>query len=93
MDYIKTVEEAGDKLIEGIRAAQDYTVAAVEPVGKAVGGFVPNVGPLPVDMPKPREVVESAFRFWQRLAENQKEFTLKLIDAIEPVVVTARKKA
>jgi hypothetical protein len=35
---------------------------------------------LHLTQPFPREVAESTFRFWHRLAENQKHFTLRLID-------------
>ena len=86
MDYIETLENAGDEFINGIRTAQDATLTAVGRVSKAVGGFVPNVAiPLPVELPRATAVAESAFRFWQKVFENQKEFTLKLLEALEPV--------
>jgi len=87
MDYIKTIEGAGDTLIDSIRTAQDRTVDAVERVGKVVAPYVPDYSKfgikLPFALPRPREIAESAFRFWLRLAENQKEFTLKLLDAFD----------
>jgi hypothetical protein len=92
MDYINTFEKAGDDLIGRIRAAQDRTVDAIERIGKAVGGFkVPMQ--LPVDLPRPREIAEPAFRFWLQLAESQKEFTLKLLDALEPCSGNGKKTA
>ncbi len=97
MDYIKTLEGAGDTLIDNIRTAQDRTVDAVERVGKVVAPYVPdyaNLGiKLPVALPRPREIAESAFRFWMRLAENQREFTLKLLDAFEANAPGAKKTA
>jgi len=88
MSYIKAFETAGDNLIEGIRTAQDLTLAAVEGARKAVAEYVPNVtgftSPLKTEQLPLREVTESTFRFWHRVAENQKHFALRLIDALEP---------
>ena len=94
MDYVKTLENAGDDLIDSIRAAQDSTLAAVERVGTPIAKFLPKVPtPLPLDLPRTRVVAEATFRFCQRLAENQKEFTLKLLDAITPSVKGTGKAA
>ncbi|HEY6418802.1 MAG TPA: hypothetical protein VIX59_07360 [Candidatus Binataceae bacterium] len=91
MDYIETLDNAGDTLIEGIKTVQNFTVAAAERVGSMVSGLIPNTTmPLPVNLPEPREFAEMSFRFWQRLAENQKEFTLKLIDAFQPTTKSAK---
>ncbi len=91
MDYIETLDNAGDTLIEGIKSVQNFTVAAAERVGSMVNGFIPSsTMPLPVNMPEPRELAEASFRFWKRLAENQKEFTLKLIDAFAPATKSTK---
>jgi len=47
--------------------------------------------PLPFELPRPREVAETAFRFSERLAENNKEFTLKLLDALYPAPAHSHK--
>jgi len=85
MDYMKSFEKAGDDLIDSLRAVQDSTVTAVEGIGSPLAKLLPSTGiSLPVDLPRPRELAEATFRFWEKLAENQKEFTLKLLDAITP---------
>lgn len=88
MSCIKAFETAGDNLIDGIRTAQDLTLAAVEGVRTVVAEYVPNVkgfaSPLKANQLPLREVAESTFRFWHRVAEHQKQFTLRLVDALEP---------
>ncbi len=94
MDYVKTVESAVDDLIDNIHTAQDWTVTAIERVAKAFGASRPNFRlPLPIDLPRSRAVAESAFRLWGRVIENQKEMTLRLLDAIEPVNGAGKKNA
>ncbi|MGD0074884.1 MAG: hypothetical protein ABSD31_11165 [Candidatus Binataceae bacterium] len=94
MDYIKSLEKAGDDLIGSFRAVQDSTVTALEGIGSPIAKLLPNTGiALPVDLPKPRELAEATFRFWEKVAENQKDFTLRLLDAIAPAVKTTKKAA
>jgi hypothetical protein len=91
MDYIKSFEKAGDDLIGSIRAVQESTITAFEGIGTPLAKLMPSSGlSLPVDMPRPREVAEATFRFWEKVAENQKEFTLKLLDAITPASKTKK---
>jgi len=92
MDYIKTFEKAGDDLLGSIRAVQESTITAFEGIGNPFAKLIPNTGlSLPAEMPRAREVAEATFRFWEKVAENQKEFTLKFLDAIAPH--TKHKKA
>jgi len=94
MDYIKSFEKAGDDLIDSIRAVQDSTITAVEGIGNPLAKFIPSTGlSLPADLPQPRDLAEATFRFWEKVAENQKEFTLKLIDAITPPAKATKKAA
>jgi hypothetical protein len=94
MDYVKSLEKAGDDLIGSIRALQESTLTAVEGIGNPFAKLAPSEGlALPVDLPRPREVAEATFRFWEKIAENQKEFTLKLLDAITPPTKSAKKTA
>ncbi|HKM99383.1 MAG TPA: hypothetical protein VJX23_02615 [Candidatus Binataceae bacterium] len=79
MDYSNNVEKAADRLLDGIRFYQEFTLDAVERAGKTIGGLM-SAAPLP----RPREVAESAFKVWGRFAENNREFTLKLLDALYP---------
>jgi hypothetical protein len=79
MDYTTGIEKVTDRLLEGIRVYQELTLAAAERAGKTFGDFA-KASPLP----RPRTVAETAFKAWDKLAENNREFTLKLLDALYP---------
>ncbi len=92
MDNNEIGENAVDRLFEGIRTAQQLTLDVVERAGKTFSELIPRIDvPLPFELPRPREVAERAFRFTERLAENNKEFTLKLLDALYPAPAHSRK--
>ncbi|HTY53899.1 MAG TPA: hypothetical protein VMB26_01800 [Candidatus Binataceae bacterium] len=90
MDYIKSLEKAGDDFLGSIRAVQESTITAFEGIGNPLAKLIPSGISLPVDMPRPREVAEATFRFWEKVAENQKDFTLKFLDAITPATKTKK---
>lgn len=85
MDFLKGIEKAGDDMVATVRTAQDSVAKLAETVGSPIARLVPEL-PLPEELrpPRPRDVVEFAFRFWEALAQAQKEFTLRLLDALEP---------
>ena len=94
MDYIQSLENAGDELINALRTAQESALNVVERLSETFGAIVHRIGlPVPAALPRAREAAESVFRFWERLAENQKEVTFKLLDAIEPATGRTRKAA
>jgi hypothetical protein len=86
MDTLKRIEEAGEKVISTIRTVEDWTATLAETVGPPIARRLP-VLPLPesIQPPRAREVVESAFGFWERLAKAQTDFTLRLLDAFDPL--------
>jgi hypothetical protein len=86
MDTLKRFEEAGERVISTIRTVEDWTANLAETIGPPIARRVPVV-PLPESLqpPRAREVVESAFGFWQSLAKAQTEFTLRLLDAFDPL--------
>jgi hypothetical protein len=91
MAYNDLFEDAAERLLDGIRTAQKLTLDAVERTARNFGAFVPRVAlPLPFELPRPREIAESAFRFGERLAQTNKEFTLKLIDLLYPATSRSR---
>ncbi len=94
MDYVKTIEKAADDFIDNIGTAQEWAVSVVEQASKAVNGIVPRTNlQLPVELPRLRDVAESAFRVRDRWLDNQREFTLKLLDAIAPPAHRTKKAA
>jgi uncharacterized protein (DUF58 family) len=86
MDTLKTIEEAGEKLIATIRTVEDWAATLAETVGQPIARLVP-VPPLPESLhaPRAREFAESTFGLWERLAKAQNEFTLRVLDAFDPL--------
>jgi hypothetical protein len=90
MDYIELFENRAEDVIDAIGTAQGWTVSAVERVGKTVGKVLPKNAP--VGLGRTRDVAESAFRVWELFLENQRQFTLKLIDAVETAAPRHKKE-
>ena len=85
MAVLKRVERAGDEVIAAIRFAQDLTVSIAEAVVSPLARRVPEL-PVPEALrpPRPRAVAEVAFGLAEKLARNQTEFTLRLLEAFDP---------
>jgi hypothetical protein len=85
MELLKQAEKAGDEVIAAIRVAQDFTVSLAEAVVKPFAKRVPDL-PVPdsLRLPKLREVAEATFAFGERLAQSQKDFALRLLEALDP---------
>lgn len=66
---------------------QDLQVSAVRRVSEAVARLVPPLPrpPLADRLPGAKRVVNGNFDRARRLLENQRSFTLALVDAVEPV--------
>ena len=66
---------------------QDLQVSAVRRVSQAVARLVPPLprSPLADRLPSAKTVVNGNFDRARRLLENQRRFTLALVDAVEPV--------
>ena len=66
---------------------QDLQVSAVHRMSEAVARLVPPLPrpPLAGRLPGAKRVVNGNFDRARRLLENQRSFTLALVDAVEPV--------
>ncbi len=91
MELLKQAEKAGDELIAAIRVAQDLTVSLAEAVVTPIAKRVPDM-PVPEALrpPQPRALVEAAFNFGERLAQSQKDFALRLLEAFDPAKSDAK---
>lgn len=85
MAVLKGIERAGEELNAAIRFAQDLIVSLAEAVVSPVARRIPNL-PVPDALrpPRPRAVAEAWFGFAERLAQNQRDFTLRLLEAFDP---------
>ncbi len=75
---------------------QDLQVSALHRVSEAVARLVPPLprSPLADRFPSARRLVDDNFDRARRLLENQRRFTLALVEAVEPVTrkVAARER-
>jgi hypothetical protein len=77
-----------DAVIAGVKQGQEVAFSGIslwtDVAGKAF--TVPELEALPfVDqLPNPKAVVESTFAFAEALLETQKDFALKVVDAVTP---------
>jgi hypothetical protein len=83
-----------DQLLAAVKQSQKAVVDAVGAWAKAVENAVPAVpaAAAGVDLPKPEEVVESAFDYAEKLLKAQREFAKDLIAAAGPVLEKAEQK-
>ncbi len=91
MELLKQAEKAGDEVINAIRVAQDLTISLAEAVVTPIAKRVPDL-PVPdgLKLPRPREVAEAAFTFGERFAQSQKDFALRLLEALDPAKSDAK---
>ncbi len=66
---------------------QDLQVSAVHRMSEAVAKLVPSLSrsPLADRLPSAKRLVDDNFDRVRRLLENQRRFTLALVEAVEPV--------
>jgi hypothetical protein len=82
-----------DAVIAGVKQSQEVAFSGIslwaDFAGKAFS--LPELESLPfVDqLPDPKAVVESSFGFTQELLATQKDFALKVVDALTPAKKTA----
>jgi hypothetical protein len=88
-------DRVGEQVLSAVKRLQDLSVSTVQSVTQAVAGFVPELPSLPLAdrLPQPKEVAERTFGFWEELLEAQKEYTLRLIEAFEPLTGKVDQKA
>jgi hypothetical protein len=82
-----------DAFVSGVKQSQELAFSGisawVELAGKAF--TIPELESLPFAdaLPKPKELIESSFGFAEELLSTQKDFAIKLVDAVAPPKKTA----
>jgi hypothetical protein len=82
-----TPQEVQDELLNVIRTSQETVVEAVKTwvdTVKAVTPKVPSV-PLTDKLPKPQDLVASAYDFAEKLLSSQRQFAEDLVKATAPL--------
>src|SRR5271167_345004 len=82
-------QDVQDELLKVIRTSQETVVEAVKTwvdTVKAVTPSVPSVQlPLADKLPKPQDVVASAYDFAEKLLTGQRQFAEELVQATAPL--------
>ena len=80
-------EKAADRVITGIKQAQDLTVTAISTVTGLVGGFLPSFPPLPLasKLPQPEAVVKTTFSIAEDVLKTNKQYALNIVHALQPL--------
>ena len=82
-----------DAILAGVKQSQEVVFSGIslwaDFAGKAF--TLPELEALPFveQLPEPKAVVESSFGFTQELLATQKDFALKVVDALTPAKKTA----
>lgn len=96
MAYTAAAEKAADRVLSGVKQAQDMTVSAVSTVTGLVGGMLPDLPALPfaAKLPQPEKVVKTTFGIAENVLKTNKQYALGLVQAFEPITgkfIPARK--
>ena len=86
-------ETAQEQTLTAVRQSQQIVVDAVRTWADAVEKAVPAVPSVPFadELPTPRQLVESSFKFAEQLLKAQREFAEQMLDAAAPVLKTKPK--
>ncbi len=80
--------EMADRLLDGIRRADELAVNATSTVSQKIGGILPDELPGAStlrSLPRPEEFVKVYFDFVERLVKTQRTYSLDLVKAFEPI--------
>jgi hypothetical protein len=82
-------QDVQDELLNVIRTSQDTVVEAVKTWVETVKAVTPNVPPVQLPLaeklPKPQDVVASAYDFAEKLLAGQRQFAEDLVQATAPL--------
>lgn len=87
MAYTAVAEKAADRVLTGVKQAQDMTVSAVSTVTGLVGGILPELPAIPfaARLPQPEALVKTGFGIAENVLKTNKQYALGLVQALEPI--------
>jgi len=84
-----TPQDVQDELLKVIRTSQETVVEAVRTWVETVKAVTPKVSsaqlPLADKLPKPQDVVTSAYDFAEKLLSSQRQFAQELVKVTAPL--------
>jgi hypothetical protein len=80
-------QDVQDELLNVIRTSQETVVEAVKTWVETVKAVTPKVPAIPLaeKLPKPQDVVTSAYDFAEKLLSGQRQFAEELVKATAPL--------
>jgi hypothetical protein len=81
-------EQVQGQILDTIRKSQDAVTDAIKAWADAVQSITPKLPapPLSDKLPKPEDLVSSAYDFAEQLLATQREFAEKVLQAAAPVL-------
>ena len=86
--YTDTVNQVTDRVLDGIRKADEMAVNAASTVSQKIGGILPDELPAAEtlrNLPRPEQFVKTYFDFIERLVKTQRTYSLDMVKAFEPI--------
>jgi len=86
MSFTETFSTIPDQVLEAVSAAQEYVLSTVQSMAestKPLTELLPEA-PFADQIPNPATLVETAFATAEKFLANQKEFSVKLMEAYLP---------
>jgi hypothetical protein len=87
MDNGANHKTLSDLVIDQMKQVQDATIPVVESLSEAIARVVPQLPKIRIARPlaEPERAVKRGFDVAERILENQREFALRLVDALAPL--------
>jgi hypothetical protein len=88
-------KDVQDQILDTIRKSQETVVDALKSWADSIQAITPSLPtpnlPFADKLPKPGELVSSAYDFAEQLLASQRKFAEDVISATTPVIETAKK--
>ena len=94
--YTDSVSQLTDRVLDGIRKADEMAVNATSTVSQRIGAMLPDELPGAStlrSLPRPDEFVKLYFDFVERFVKTQRTYSLDLVKAFEPITGKIWKQA
>jgi hypothetical protein len=86
--YTETAEKVQGQVLDGIKQLQTANLEMVANFSKTAGTLVPKTPALPVAI-DPKQFIEGSFNFTNSILELQKDYLVRLTEALQPLTTTA----
>jgi len=86
MTLADTFTELPDQLFDAISTAQEVVLSALQALAETTKPIMEQLPQMPSadQLPDPASILENAFAAAEKVLANQKEFSMKLMEAFQP---------